>query len=125
MNDMNAGSDSGPSVEQMLRMGIDTAKNGNKDGARVMLRQVLQRDRRNDRAWTWLAYVEDDPVQRRRYLQNAVRINPENKTAQKALDKLKKSRTQTENKTMLYGSIALGGLIIVSILACVIVLALN
>lgn len=123
MDNINA--QGGASVDQLLQMGIDTAKQGNKEGARVLLRQVIQRDQRNDRAWMWLAYVEADPVQRRRYLENAVRINPSNKAAQKALNKLKTSKTRSQRQIMLLGGAVLAGLILISALACLVVLSIN
>ena len=89
---------SGTSVDQLLQMGINTAKDGNKEGAKVILKQVIQKDKRNDRAWTWLAFVEDDPIQRRRYLQNAVRINPGNRAAQEALGKIEAKEQKAPTK---------------------------
>lgn len=118
-------SGSGASVEQLLRMGIETAKQGNKQGARVLLQQVIQEDKRNDRAWMWMAYVENDPVQRRRYLENAVRINPSNDSAKKALAKMNRSQESDQNKTLVYGGLVLAGVLVLTILACIIVLALN
>ena len=44
-----------PNREQLLQMAVTTAKAGNRDGARVMLRQVLSEDRRNERAMLWMA----------------------------------------------------------------------
>ncbi len=115
---------SGPGVEQLLQMAINNAKQDNQEGAKVILRQVLKQDKRNDRAWMWLAYVEDDPVQRRRFLENAVRINPSNKAAQKALSKIKNKKASRRNMTMLYGGAALIFLLVISALACVVALSL-
>lgn len=115
---------SGPGIEQLLQMAINNAKQDNQEGAKVILRQVLKQDKRNDRAWMWLAYVEDDPVQRRRYLENAVRINPSNQAAQKALNKIKNKKASRRNRTMLYGGVGLVFLLLISALACVIALSL-
>lgn len=114
----------GPGAEQLLQMAINNAKQSNQEGAKVILRQVLKQDKRNDRAWMWLAYVEDDPIQRRRFLENAVRINPDNKAAQKALNKIKTKKASRESRTLLYGGVALAIILIVSAVACVIVLSL-
>lgn len=115
---------SGPGVEQLLQMAITNAQQNNQEGAKVILRQVLKQDKRNDRAWMWLAYVEDDPVQRRRFLENAVRINPDNKPAQKALNKIKRKKASRKNRTLMYGGIALVLLLIVTAVACTIVLSM-
>ena len=115
---------SGPGVEQLLQMAITNAKQNNQDGAKVILRQVLKQDKRNDRAWMWLAYIENDPVQRRRFLENAVRINPSNQAAQKALNKIKNKKANRENRTLLYGGIALVLLVMVTAAACAIVLSI-
>ena len=42
-----------PNREQLLQMAINSAKSGNRDGARMMLRQVLSEDKRNERAMMW------------------------------------------------------------------------
>jgi hypothetical protein len=124
MENLNPGGQSGASVDQLLRMGIDTAKKGNREGAKVILRQVLQQDRRSDLAWMWLAYVESDPIQRRRFLENAVRINPDNAAARRALNKMNTRTSASQNQTMLYGGIVLAVMIVLSILACIVALAL-
>jgi hypothetical protein len=124
MDKINSRGQSSTSVEQLLRMGIDTAKQGNREGAKVILRQVLQKDRRSDVAWMWLAYVESDPIQRRRFLENAVRINPDNSAARRALNKMNTRKSASQNKTMLYGAIVVAVMVILSILACVVALAL-
>ena len=117
-------SGSGTSVDQLLRMGIESAKQGNKEGAKVMLQQVLQQERRNDVAWFWLASVQDDPEQRKRYLENAVKSNPENQQAKRALDKINRRRARSTNQAMLYGGVAVVGMIILAVLACILVLSL-
>jgi hypothetical protein len=112
----------GLGIDQLLQMGIDTAKSGNNEGAKVILKQVIQKDKRNDRAWTWLAFIEPDPVQKRRYLQNAVRINPGNRPAQEALSKMVAKEQKGTDKTMFYGSIAIGIMVLLSVMACMLVL---
>lgn len=116
---------SGTSVDQLLRMGIENARQGNRDGARVMLRQVLDQDKRNDVALMWLAYIEEDPVQRQRFLESAVKANPGNKKAQAALEKITTRHERSANQTMRYGIIAVGGMVIFAILACLLVLAMS
>lgn len=118
-------SGSGTSVDQLLRMGIDNARQGNREGAKVMLQQVLQQDKRNDVAWYWLAAIQDDPDQRKRYLENAVKSNPDNQQAKRALDKINTVRTRSTNQAMLYGGVAVAGMIILAVLACILVLSLN
>jgi hypothetical protein len=90
-----------------------------------MLQQVLTQDARNDRAWTWLAYVEDDPIQRQQYLERAVQINPSNRTAVKALNKIRNKKARQRNRTLIYGSIVLIIMAVMAALACVVAFNMN
>jgi hypothetical protein len=114
-----------PNLENLLQLGIARAKGGNRAGARVLLQQVLDADKQNDRAWLWMAYVTDKDVDRRRFLRTAIRLNPKNQAAKRALDRLDRAQNASKNRTMVYGSMALAGLILFAALACVIALAIS
>lgn len=113
-----------PNLENLLQMGINQAKSGNKSGAQVLLQQVLDSDKENDRAWLWMAFISDDETDRRRFLHTALKYNPNNQTARKALDKLDHVQTAAQNRTLVYGGMALAGLLLFAAIACVIILAL-
>jgi Tfp pilus assembly protein PilF len=111
-------------LEKLLQMGITAARDGNQEGARVLLQQVLEENSKIDRAWFWLAVVADNDAQRRQYLQTTLKINPNNKAAKKALRKIQRSRTRGERRTLWLGIVViLMVLVIVALLVLVAVLS--
>jgi hypothetical protein len=76
------------SAQENLRQGIDAAKRGDKLAARRHLQQVLIADRNNEIAWMWMASVVDTLEERRRCLERALQINPNNDRAREALKRL-------------------------------------
>lgn len=74
---MSAGSPKETNLESLMQVGIAAARNKNKEAAKGIFTQVLNIDRRNERAWLWLAAVEEDQTERRRILQTVLSINPE------------------------------------------------
>lgn len=110
-------------LEQLLQIAITNAKSGNKQGARVMLQQILEADRSNDRAWAWLAVVTDDLAKRQEYLERALQINPNNKAAKKALKQITSKRSSGEQRTLWIGIVVIMLVLIVSTLLCLIVVA--
>lgn len=71
----------------MLQQGIAAAKAGDKDQAREILQNVLEKDPKNETAWWWLASVldKDDAII---CLRNVLKLNPGNEKAQAALTRL-------------------------------------
>lgn len=114
-----------PNLEDLLRLGINTAKAGNKENARVIFQQVLASDKRNERAWLWLASVEEDPIERRRILQTVLEINPSNANARKLLTAMDNAILNTERRSMILGIRLLIGLVILLIIAAVLVILLT
>lgn len=119
--------DRSPNLENLLQMGINAAKTGNQENARLFLQQVLDADNKNDRAWLWMAYVTDkeNEIDRRRYLKTAIRINPNNRAARNALEKLDRAQVTAQNKTMTIGLMILTITIVVGVLACVLAIAIS
>ena len=74
--------------DEQLRLGIEAARRGDRQAAEMLLRQVVANDPDNELAWMWLASSVDDVAERRRCLENALRINPNNTRAQEALRRL-------------------------------------
>lgn len=114
-----------PNLEDLLRLGINTAKAGNKENARVIFQQVLASDKRNERAWLWLASVEEDPIERRRILQTVLEINPSNANARKLLTAMDNAILNTERRSMILGIRLLIGLVILLIIVAVLVVLLT
>jgi tetratricopeptide (TPR) repeat protein len=113
----------GLNLENLLQLGITAAKEGNKDGARMLLRQVLEADRKNDRAWFWLAYLAETSDERRQYLENAVKANPKNQAAQQALRKMVAKRSNQEQRMLLMGIVVVLAISVVVALLCLVTLA--
>lgn len=112
------------SNEELLQMGIRAAKQGQKEGARVMLRQVYSRDKRNERAMLWLARVARNTNERRQWLDRVLKINPNNEAAQNMLSKLNYQDAARDNRTLLVWGLGLAVLIMVTIGVILIVLSL-
>ncbi len=111
-----------PNREELLQMGIRAAKSGNKEGARMMLEQVLNQDKRNERAMMWMAKIADSKPERKKWLDKVLEINPDNSNARSALKSMVYQQSATENRTLLIFGVVVGVLII---LAIVIVIALS
>lgn len=80
-------------LQQKLRMGIDAARRGDKAAAQVLLRQVVAADPQNELGWMWLASAVDSLDERRKCLENALRLNPNNTRAREALRRLQPAGT--------------------------------
>jgi hypothetical protein len=111
----------GPNLEELLRLGIQTAKEGNKASARMMFQQVLSADKQNERALVWMAAVAETPEDRVRYLRTVLRYHPNNQTALKQLDKMRRKRASSNSQVIRYG---LMFLVVVSALVALAIVAL-
>lgn len=111
-----------PNREELLQMGIRAAKAGNAEGARMAFDQILSQDKRNERAMMWMAKIADTKIERKKWLDRVLSVNPENESARDALQKMAYTRSARENRVLLvFGMIA--GVLIV--LAVVVVLFLS
>ena len=99
--------DNTPNLEQMMQLGISTARQGHKENARMIFRQVLDADKDNERAWLWMAQVAASREERVRYLQTVLRINPNNGTALKQLNQMKRKKESTNTQVIRYGILGL------------------
>jgi hypothetical protein len=114
---MDFGESKNPNLEDLLKLGARTAKAGNKDNARVIFQKVLDADKRNERAWLWMAALAESSMERRRILQTVLNINPNNATAQKQLQMLDQNVRKTESQ-----SLRLGIFIVVILIVALLVL---
>ncbi|MBZ0296133.1 MAG: tetratricopeptide repeat protein [Anaerolineae bacterium] len=113
------GSEKEPNREELLQMAIRTAKAGNREGARVMLRQVLSEDKRNERAIMWMAKISSSKGERRQWLERALEINPDNGQAKATLKKMQYRRSARENRTLLIFGVVVGVLVVLLIVVVV------
>ncbi|WP_119072484.1 tetratricopeptide repeat protein [Aggregatilinea lenta] len=123
LDDFDQQDASSPNLEQLMQIGIQSARQGNAENARVIFQQILDADKNNERGWLWMASVAESSADRIRYLRTVLTINPDNRTAQRELKKVE-SRTRSNNSRVLaYGSIALAVsliLIAVAVIALVV-----
>src|SRR5690349_4121885 len=67
--------------EKMLREGIKAAQDGNRAEARNLLLRVTETDADNENAWLWLASISEYPEELLVFLNNVLRVNPNNERA--------------------------------------------
>lgn len=111
------------SNEDILQLAISAAKRNEKDNARVMLMQIYQRDKRNESAMIWLAKIARNSRERVMWLERIVELNPDNVSAQNALEKLKYKEAASENRTLvLFGGVAAVMILLVLVIILLVVL---
>lgn len=111
--------------EQLLQLAIRAAKEGNTDGARVMFRQVYERDNRNEQAVYWLARLSNEPRERQQWLSRVLKLNPNHEGAQAAMKKLEYKSASNENRLLLVGGVVLVVLVALAIAIIVLVTTLT
>src|SRR5258707_9894878 len=114
---MDSGESKNLNLEDMMRLGVNSAKAGNKENARVIFQQVLSVDKRHVSAWLWLASLGNDDIDRRRYLETVLKLSPNNPTALKQLATMDKAIQRTQNSSLRLGII----LVVILVLAVVVV----
>jgi hypothetical protein len=72
----------------MLETAIALAKAGDKQAARLLLRQIVASEPDNERASGWLVFCAETLSERREALKHVLEINPDNQGARRALDEL-------------------------------------
>lgn len=114
-----------PNLEDLVRLGIRTAKAGNKEGARVMFQKVLDVDKRNERAWLWMASLADNDTDRRRYLETVLAINGNNTGAQKYLNAMNQANVGGDRASVMLGVKILLFLLVALVVVAVIALVIS
>ena len=105
-----------PNREELLAMAIQSARQGNKQGARVMLRQVLAQDHKNERAMLWMAKTSNSVTERTQWLERVLEVNPENPTAQKVLSNMAHNKEAAESRKLFwFGGIVAGAVMLLSL----------
>ncbi len=104
-----------PNREQLLQMAIASAKAGNADGARVMLRQVLTEDKRNERALLWMARIARSKKERLEWLERVLDVNPDNEQARKQKQRMEYRTSAQQNRTLLIFGVVAGVLVVLGI----------
>ena len=113
---MDQGESKNPNLEDLMRLGIRTAKEGNRDNARVIFQQVLASDKRHVGAWLWMASLAENNIDRRRFLETVLRLEPENQTAKRQLAALDRAVESSEGRSVRFGVMIVAVLILALIL---------
>src|ERR671927_2043975 len=71
--------------DTILQLGIDAAREGNREEARNLFGLLTRQEPNNAQAWLWLAGVAEGPEQRRAALESVVELDPTNEMAVKGL----------------------------------------
>src|SRR5262245_35324854 len=71
--------------DTILQLGIDAAREGNRDEARNLFSLLTRQEPNNLSAWLWLAGVAGSPEQRRVALERVLELDPTNDMAVKGL----------------------------------------
>jgi Tfp pilus assembly protein PilF len=101
-----------PNPDDLIGVGIQAAKAGNKETARVIFQQILDHDKKHERTLLWMASVVETPTERRRYLRAVLKVNPRNKTARKYLEQLEEASSLMDREVVKYGLIAAGAAVL-------------
>ena len=109
-----------PNKDELYKLGVQAAKNGQRQPAKMMFQQVLQQDQRETRAMMWMAKLAETPEERAQWLERVLKVNPKNETARKALGKLETRDEAARNK--LYLRIGVGAYIGVVMIISVIIM---
>ncbi len=110
-----------PNREQLLQLAIGSAKQGNRNAARLMFRRILSEDKSNERAMMWMAKLAETKSERRVWLQRVLTVNPNNETARQNLARLKYRRNSRENRVLLVFGVLAAVLVILGAVVLVIV----
>ena len=75
-------------MDDKLKRVDSLIKEGKEDEARGILIQMLKQNPKNDEAWVWLASITSDREKRQKCIEEALKINPNNATAKRVLQKM-------------------------------------
>lgn len=124
-------------VAELLRKGIEAAREGKRSEAHDLFQQVVEIDEKNEKGWFWLASVVDSDEERRICLSNVLHINPNNERAKRALEalqaKAKEKKAEAAQEEVVAGVsrrqmtlvIGLGAVIVILILAIALVVIIG
>ncbi|RMG88518.1 MAG: hypothetical protein D6712_03480 [Chloroflexi bacterium] len=102
-----------PHREQLLAMAIEAAKKKQRDGARVIFKQVLHQDPHNIRAMMWLAKLARNDKERRHWLEQVLAIDPDNELARRKLDEMAYEETASTNRTLFVVGVSIVAVLVV------------
>ncbi|MCU0511777.1 MAG: hypothetical protein MUE40_04315 [Anaerolineae bacterium] len=112
-----------PNREELFNLAVETAKNGNRQGARVMLMNILREDRKNIRAMMWMAKIASSRADREKWLNEVLRVNPNHEAALAALHKIQHGDSARRNRLLFRA--ATGGYVVAVLLVALLIILAN
>jgi Tfp pilus assembly protein PilF len=90
-----------PNREELFNMAVNAAKQGQRNGAKVMFSQVLDQDPNNIKAMMWMAKIASSNTERRKWLDKVLAIKPNYAPAQQIMDKMAHEGNANRNRQLL------------------------
>lgn len=109
-----------PNREELFNMAVEAAKQGNRQGAKVMFRQVLGENRKDTRVMMWMAKLATSRKERIQWLNKVLDVNPEHEAALQALKKMNYSDTAGRNRMLM--KLGIGAYVAVVLLGAFLIL---
>jgi len=100
-----------PNREELYRMAVNAAKQGQRKPAKVMLQQLLAQDEKHTRAMILMAKISG-PSERRKWLNRVLDVDPDNSEALDTLDKMDYQATAKRNKALYRYGLGAGAVIV-------------
>lgn len=83
-------------VQAALNAAIQHARNGDKQHARALLLQIVERNPAQEEVWLWLAGLAEDLEEAQTYLETVLALNPHHQQAQRGLALVKQRLAQVQ-----------------------------
>ncbi len=111
-----------PNREEMLQLAIRAAQSGNRESAEVMFRQVLDEDKRNERALLWMVQLATTKEERRQWLSRVLVVNPYHQAAKDALKRMEYKSSARDNRVLVIFGVVAAVLIVLGVVIFALVL---
>ena len=81
---------------EKLQKAINAIKKGEKESGRKLLTEILRADPQNEMAWLWMSTVINSLDQKEQCLERVLKMNPDNKNAQRGLENVLRKKEMKE-----------------------------
>lgn len=89
-----------PNREELYQMAVSAARNGQKQGARMMFRRILSENPGDERVLIWMAKLANNTTDRRKWLERVLELNPDNETALRVIGQMQHHGMADRNKAL-------------------------
>ncbi|GAB1421087.1 hypothetical protein MASR2M15_12270 [Anaerolineales bacterium] len=89
-----------PNNDELYKMAVRSAKGGQRKSAKMMFRQVLEKDPKNTQSMMWLAKISGSKEEKAHWLNKVLNITPDNTTAIQALEHLDYDEKASRNRAL-------------------------